>query len=84
MSTREFSGEDLYEVLVNTGNFRHIRTTGDHLILEWVHPDGPDIERRVVSIPLHDPVRIGTLRQIARAAGARDFDAFCKWIDRNR
>ena len=33
MATRDFSGEDVYKVLVNVGGFRHVRTTGDHLIL---------------------------------------------------
>jgi predicted RNA binding protein YcfA (HicA-like mRNA interferase family) len=34
MGTRDFSGEDIYKVLVNVGNFQHVRTTGDHLILK--------------------------------------------------
>ena len=33
MVTRDFSGEDVYKVLVNVGGFQHVRTTGDHLIL---------------------------------------------------
>jgi len=36
-----------------------------------------------VTVPLHDELREGTLRDIAESAGARDFDAFCAWIDRN-
>ncbi|WP_254544445.1 type II toxin-antitoxin system HicA family toxin [Halomarina pelagica] len=84
MVTRDFSGYDVAKVLVNTGNFTWVRTRGDHAILTWEHPDGPEVERRTVSVPLHDRVRIGTLRGIAEDAGAKDFDAFCTWIDDNR
>ncbi|MFB6352904.1 MAG: type II toxin-antitoxin system HicA family toxin [Halobacteriales archaeon] len=84
MVTRDFSGEDIYEVLVNMGNFRPVRTKGDHTMLRWAPPDHHDTEPRQVSVPLHDRLRIGTLREIARDAGAKDFDAFCRWIDHNR
>jgi hypothetical protein len=36
-----------------------------------------------VTVPLHDELRTGTLRDITESAGANDFDAFCEWIDRN-
>ena len=84
MVTRDFSGEEVYKVLVNTGGFEHVRTAGDHLILRWEPPTDHDSDARIVTIPLHDSVSIGTLRDIADSAGAEDFDAFCAWIDRNR
>lgn len=84
MVARDFSGEDLYRVLVNVAGYRHIRTTGDHLILRWTPPDDHDTASRTVVVPLHDSVSIGTLHDIAEDAGAKDFDAFCKWIDANR
>jgi predicted RNA binding protein YcfA (HicA-like mRNA interferase family) len=84
MVTRDFSGRDVVKVLVNRGNFQWVRTPGDHAILKWEHPDSPEIEQRTVSVPLHARLRIGTLRGIAEDAGAKDFDEFCKWIDRNR
>jgi len=84
MGTRDFSGYDVVKVLANAGNFTWDRTRGDHAILTWEHPDGPAVERRTVSVPLHDRVRTGTLRGIADDAGAKDFDEFCKWVDRNR
>jgi hypothetical protein len=34
-------------------------------------------------VPLHDEVDMGTLRSIAEQAGAKDFDEFCAWIERN-
>ena len=51
---------------------------------KWEDTDGPDVERRTVSVPLHERVRTGTLRGIAENAGAEGFDAFCKRIARNR
>lgn len=84
MGTRDFSGEDVYKVLVNVGGFRHVRTTGDHVILRWDPPASHDSDTRIVSVPLHDTVSIGTLRDIADDAGAENFDRFCMWIDRNR
>jgi predicted RNA binding protein YcfA (HicA-like mRNA interferase family) len=84
MTTRDFSGEEIYKVLVNTGGFKHVRTTGDHLILRWDPPASHDTDARIVSVPLHDSVSIGTLRDIATDAGARNFEEFCAWIDRHR
>lgn len=85
MVTRDFSGTEIYKVLVNVGNFQHVRTTGDHLILRWEPPaDHTDTEPRTVVVPAHDSVSIGTLRDIAADAGAEDFEAFCAWIDRHR
>ena len=84
MVTRDFSGEDVYKVLVNVGNFEHVRTRGDHLMLRKEFPEEHDTPTRVVTVPLHDRLRTGTLRQIADDAGARDFDAFCGWIDDHR
>jgi len=84
MGTRDFSGETVYKVLVNVGGFEHVRTTGDHLILRWDPPAEHETEPRIVTVPLHNSISIGTLRDIADSAGADEFDAFCDWIDRNR
>ena len=54
MVTRDFSGFEIAKVLVNKGNFSWVRTRGDHAILKWEHPEGPDVETRTVSVPLHD------------------------------
>jgi hypothetical protein len=40
-------------------------------------------EIRVVSVPMHDSIRTGTLHNIADQSGAKDFESFCAWIDRN-
>ncbi|MBS1263314.1 MAG: hypothetical protein MAG715_00490 [Methanonatronarchaeales archaeon] len=82
MTTRDFSGDDVIRVLVNRGNFWIDRVKGDHYTLKWEHPDGS--EKRTVTVPRHRSLRTGTLRGIAKQASARDFDEFCRWIDRNR
>lgn len=84
MVTRDFSGDDIVAVLVNVGGFDWVRTTGSHMILKWSPPEAHDTEQRTVSVPRKDRIRIGTLQNIAEQAGADDFDAFCRWIDRNR
>jgi predicted RNA binding protein YcfA (HicA-like mRNA interferase family) len=82
MGRGTFSGLAVVKVLVNAGGFEWRRTTGDHAQLYYEHPTNED-DRRQVTVPLHDELRTGTLRDIAESAGARDFDEFCEWIDRN-
>ncbi|WP_123621162.1 type II toxin-antitoxin system HicA family toxin [Halorubrum sp. CSM-61] len=82
MARRTFSGREIVKVLVNRGGFEWRRTTGDHAQLYYEHPTN-EADERHVTVPLHEEVREGTPRNIAESAGARDFDAFCAWIDRN-
>lgn len=82
MSRRVFSGQEVLKVLVNVGGFEWCRTTGDHAQLYYEHPTN-ESDRRRVTVPLHDELRVGTLREIADQAGAHDFDAFCEWVDEN-
>lgn len=82
MGRRTFSGREVVKVLVNAGNFEWRRTAGDHAQLYYEHPTNED-DRRQVTVPLHDELRTGALRNIAEQAGAQDFDAFCAWVDRN-
>ncbi|ELZ48167.1 YcfA family protein [Halorubrum californiense DSM 19288] len=70
------------KVLVNRGGFEWRRTAGDHAQLYYERPTD-ETDKRHVTVPLHDELRAGTLRGIADAAGAHDFDDFCAWIDRN-
>jgi len=85
MVTRDFSREDVYKVLVNVDGFRHVKTTGDHLILRWGPSEShEETDPRIVTVPAHDSISIGTLRDIATDAGAEDFEAFCAWIDDHR
>ena len=82
MARRTFRGMEVVRVLVNAGGFEWRRTTGDHAQLYYLHPTNDD-DRRHVTVPLHDELRTGTLRDIAEDAGANDFRAFCDWIDRH-
>ena len=82
MARRTFSGFEVVKVLVDVGGFEWRRTNGDHAQLYYEHPTS-EADRRRVTVPLHDELRTGTLREIADRSGARDFDAFCDWIDRN-
>jgi predicted RNA binding protein YcfA (HicA-like mRNA interferase family) len=82
MARRTFSGREVVKVLVNAGGFEWRRTVGDHAQLYYEHPTNED-DCRQVTVPLHDELRTGTLREIADRAGAQDFEAFCEWIDRN-
>lgn len=82
MAKRDFSGDDVIKVLVNAGNFWVDRVSGDHYILKYEHPSGND--NRTVVVPRHNTLSIGTLRSIADDAGAKDFDEFCEWVNRNR
>jgi len=82
MVTRDFSGREVVKALTRN-NFRVVDREGSHVKLRYEHPTNED-DVRVVSVPQHDRVNTGTLRDIAEQAGAEDFDKFCKWINRNR
>lgn len=75
---------EVVKVMVNSGIWEWDRTNGDHAILRWEPPTDHDSDARTVPVPLHDELHDGTLRDIAEQAGAKDFDAFYDWIDRNR
>lgn len=81
MAPRNFTGDVVVNALGEMG-FRHDRTRGSHAVLKYTHPDTG--ERRTVTVPLHDRIRIGTLQSIAEQCGADDFQAWCEWIDELR
>lgn len=83
MSYSPVSGADVVKVMVNSGIYEWVRTRGDHAILRWEPPDDHDSDARVVPVPLHDEISEGTLQDIADQAGAKDFQEFKAWIDRN-
>lgn len=72
MPPRDFSGEDIVGVLTSF-NYRKDRQRGSHVVLKYTNPDTG--EKRTVTVPLHDRVRVGTLQSIAEQCGAEDFDA---------
>lgn len=76
---RHFSGREVAKVLVNEWGFVPVGGRGDHRKFRYENPDTGEV--RIVTVPLHDPINIGTLRNIAKQAGAKDFDKFCDQLD---
>lgn len=81
MPPTDFSGREVVKALMRN-RFRIVDRTGSHVKLRYEHPTNVE-DVRVVSVPMHDRIRTGTLRRIAEQAGAKDFEAFRAWIDRN-
>ena len=81
MTSRDFSGQDVVKALTKN-RFYIVGRTGGHVKLRYEHPRNED-DVRVVSVPMHDRIKTGTLRGIADQAGASDFEKFCVWIDRH-
>jgi len=81
MPSRDFSGREVVKALTKH-RFRIAGRTGSHVKLRYDHPTNEE-DVRVVSVPMHDRIKTGTLRSIADDAGAQDFDAFCEWVDRH-
>jgi len=49
--------------------------TGSHVKLRYEHTSNED-DIRVVTVPMHDRISTGTLRDIADQCGANDFEAW--------
>ena len=79
MASRDFSGRDIVKALIKN-RFVIVDRTGSHVKLRYEHPTNDD-DVRVVSVPQHDRIRIGTLRNIAEQSGAEDFEKWCQWIE---
>lgn len=81
MGARDFSGRDIIKVL-RKSDYRPVGRTGSHVRLRYENTGTGEV--RVVSVPMHDRFRTGTLRSIATQCGAEDFDEWCRWIDEPR
>lgn len=77
----DFSGREVVKALTRN-RFHVVDRTGSHVKLRYEHPSNDD-DVRVVSVPMHDSISVGTLREIADQSGAEDFEAWCRWIDEN-
>jgi predicted RNA binding protein YcfA (HicA-like mRNA interferase family) len=67
---RDLSGADLINLLCKHFGYRKINQEGSHLILETTDP----CQHRI-SIPDHNPLRVGTLNAILRVvASAKKVD----------
>lgn len=82
MGRRDFSGREIVKVLTKH-RFRIVGREGSHVKLRYEHPADPG-DIRVVTVPMHDEISIGTLHGIADQCGAESFEAWCAWIDENR
>lgn len=78
MARTTFSGREIVSVLTDFG-WVPVSRRGSHVRLRYEHPATGEV--RNVDVPFHDEVRIGTLHSIADQCGARDFQAWCSWID---
>lgn len=74
------SSRAVIKTLVNHG-FVPVGGKGSHTTLRYENPETGEV--RVVTVPQADPIPVGTLRQIAKQAGANDFERFCEWVERN-
>ena len=62
---RDWSGADLVQRLARVG-YEQTRQRGSHVRLTKVSPDGT----HHVTVPLHNPIRLGTLNSILRDVAA--------------
>jgi predicted RNA binding protein YcfA (HicA-like mRNA interferase family) len=70
---RDSSGAQLVKVLCRDWNYRIVHQGGSHIILQT---DTPTHQR--LSVPNHNPLRVGTLNGIVRAVSAH------KGVERQR
>ena len=80
MQTADFSGRDVIRVL-RKHDYEFVTRTGSHVQMRDVTETG---NVRNVTIPMHDRISTGTLRNIADQCGAKDFEKWCRWIDEHR
>ncbi|ELZ08036.1 hypothetical protein A6E15_10690 [Natrinema saccharevitans] len=73
-----FSGREVVKVLTSFG-YTPVSRRGSHVRLRYENEDTGEV--RLVDVPQHDEIRIGTLRNIADQCGAADFYEWCRWID---
>jgi predicted RNA binding protein YcfA (HicA-like mRNA interferase family) len=62
---RDLSGADLIKLLCKHFGYRRVTQEGSHVILETNDP-----RQHRISIPVHSPLRLGTLNAILRAIAA--------------
>lgn len=77
----DFSGREVVKALTKN-RFYVADRTGSHVKLRYEHPSNED-DVRLVTVPMHDRISVGTLRNIADQSGAEDFESWCRWVDEN-
>lgn len=73
-----FSGRVIVSVLRRFA-YQPVCWNGCHVRLRYEDPETGDV--RLVDVPIHDEIAIGTLRDIADQCGAAEFHDWCRWID---
>jgi predicted RNA binding protein YcfA (HicA-like mRNA interferase family) len=73
-----FAGREIIAVLRSFG-YAPVSRGGSHVRPRYENTDTGEV--RNVDVPMHDEVKIGTLRSIADQCGADDFRQWCRWID---
>lgn len=73
-----FSGREVISVLTDFG-YVPVSRTGSHVRLRYENPDTGEVH--LVDVPMHDELKIGTVRSIADQCGADDFYEWCRWVD---
>jgi predicted RNA binding protein YcfA (HicA-like mRNA interferase family) len=63
---RDLSGAQLIKVLCRDWDYRQLHQEGSHVILQTETPG-----HQRLSVPNHNPLRVGTLNSIVRAVAAQ-------------
>jgi len=79
---RTFSGREVAKVLHGHGYTPTGSGGGSHRKFVYENPNTG--EKRVVTVPMHDEIAVGTLKSIADQCGAENFREWCRWIDEHR
>ncbi|WP_435195041.1 type II toxin-antitoxin system HicA family toxin [Natronomonas sp. EA1] len=75
---RPYSGAEVIRAL-QKWRFVRVSQRGSHVKLKYRHPHTDEV--RTVVVPLHDELATGTLQDIAKQAGANDFQRFLDALD---
>ena len=62
---RDLSGSQLIKVLCRDWDYRQVNQEGSHVILQTATPG-----HQRLSVPNHNPLRVGTLNSVVRAVAA--------------
>lgn len=73
-----FSSREVIKTLTKHG-YVPVGGKGSHTTLRYENSDTGEV--RTVTVPKADPIPTGTLQDIAKQAGAKDYREFCKWVD---
>ena len=73
-----YDSHEIVKALTEMG-FQPVDRTGSHLKLRYIHPETGEV--RNVTVPMGKEISGTTLQYIAKQCGAKEFNAWCDWID---